>query len=77
MKKTVKKLYREMIEVRDYDVEKCIHNNEYFEIVYCEESMMLSPEELISKRRSTSKTFISKVGAKNYKLYGYDWNPVN
>lgn len=77
MKKTVKKLYRGMIEVRDYDVEKCIDLNEYFEIVHCGESMILSPEDLISKRRATSNTFNSKVGGKDYKLYGYEWTPID
>jgi|TARA_R110000803_G_scaffold99843_3_gene167997 hypothetical protein len=77
MKKTVKKLYRGKVEIRDYDVRRCIDDNKHFEIVYLKESMILSPEELISKRKSISNTFKSKVGGKDYKLYAYEWDPNN
>ena len=67
MKKTVKKLYKGSVEV--------INTNKHFEIVFCGESMILSSEDLVSKRKFISKTFKSKIGGKNYKLYGYEWNP--
>jgi hypothetical protein len=77
MKKIVNKLYKGLVEVRDYDVNHCRNFNKNFEIVYNKESMILSPEELISKRKNTSKTFNSKIGGKDYKLYGYEWHPDN
>ena len=75
MKKTVRKLYRGLAEVRDYDVDNCISLNKSLEIIHNEESMILSPEELKTKRKSVSKTFKSKMGGKSYKLYGYEWDP--
>jgi len=76
MKKTVRKLYKGLVEVRDYDIEECIKNNKNFEIIFQEESMILTPEDLVNKRKSISNTFQSKIkNAKNYKLYGYYWNP--
>ena len=75
MKKTVTKLYRGLVEVRNYDVNKCIENKESMTIVYGGESMELSPEELENDIKSKSKEFPSKMGGKPYKLYGYEWNP--
>ena len=77
MKKTVRKLYKGSVEVRDYDVKRCISDNKHFEIIYLKESMILSPKELTSKRKSISNTFRSKVGGKDYKLYSYEWDPNN
>ena len=75
MKVKLKKLYKGLAEVRDYDVKKCIENKESITIVYDEDSMELSPEELENDVKSISKEFPSKVGGKSYKLYGYEWNP--
>ena len=75
MKKTVRKLYRGLVEIRDYDVDRCINLNNNLEIVYNDEIMILSPKELKSKRKSVSNTFNSKMGGKSYKLYGYKWEP--
>jgi hypothetical protein len=38
--------------------------------------MTLSPEELTSKRIGTSKLIESVNGMKDYRLYGYAWEPV-
>jgi hypothetical protein len=75
MKVKLKKLYKGLAEVRDYDVKDCINKNESMTIVYDEDSMELSPEELENDVKSISKEFPSKVGGKSYKLYGYEWNP--
>ena len=75
MKRTIKKLYKGLAEVRDYDVHNCINLDKSLEIVHNEESMILSPEELKTERKSVSKVFNSKTGGKSYKLYGYEWNP--
>ena len=76
MEKTVKKLYRGMAELRDYEVERCLKNGESVKIMYDGDYMTLSPEELTSKRIGTSKLIESVNGMKNYRLYGYAWEPV-
>jgi hypothetical protein len=75
MKVKVTKLYKGLVEVRNYDVKKCIDNDESLTIVYDGDSMELSPKELDSDVKSISKEFPSKMGGKSYKLYGYEWNP--
>ncbi len=76
MKVKVTKMYRGLVEVRNYDVQKCIDNNESMTIVYDGDSMELSPEELENDVKSISKEFPSKMGGKPYKLYGYEFNPI-
>jgi len=75
MKKKVTKLYKGLVEVRDYDVKDCINKNESMIIVYDGDSMELSPKELTDDLKNITKEFPSKVGGKSYKLYGYEWNP--
>ena len=77
MKKKIKvtKTYKGTIELRDYDVKKCIEDGDSIEVEFDKEVMTLSPEKLKSDIRSTSKLFTSKVGGKAYKLYGYEWEP--
>lgn len=75
-KVTVKKLYKGMADVRDYDVNKCIDENTPLMVQYGVDVMTLSPEQLKSDMKSiSSKTFESKVGGKNYKLCSYDFVP--
>ena len=76
MEKTVKKLYRGMAELLDYEVERCLKNGESVKIIYDGDYMNLSPEELTSKRMGTSKVIESTNGTKDYRLYGYAWEPV-
>lgn len=76
MKVKVTKMYKGLVEVRNYDVQKCIDNDESMTIVYDADSMELSPEELKNDVKSISKEFPSKVGGKPYKLYGYEFNPT-
>lgn len=75
MRREVTKLFDSKVEVRDYDVDSCIRNHENLEIVYNGDRMVLKPEELVEKRASESPIFLSKTGGKDYKLFGYVWNP--
>lgn len=76
MQKTLKKLYKNLAEVRDYDVQAAIERNENFKITYDGEVMTLSPKDLQDKLVSRSRnTFKSKVGGKDYKLCAYEWFP--
>jgi hypothetical protein len=77
MRRIIKKLERNLAEVRDYDVKNCISLGEKFEIVFddTKEMMTLTPEELVSKRKTTGGPFSSKFDNKSYMLYGYVWNP--
>ena len=75
MRYKVTKEYEGKVEVRNYDVEKCIKNKEKMEIEFEGEIMTLTPEELSTKLKSVSKTFPTKNKlGKNYKLFGYVWN---
>lgn len=75
MKVKVTKLYKGLVELRDYDVKKCIDDNKSITVTYVDDSMELSPEELKNSVKSVSKLFASKMGGKSYKLMGYVWNP--
>ena len=75
MRKVILKVYMDKIELRSYDVEKCIAKNENFEIIYDGDRMVLKPDELLTKRVSISPTFESKIGGKDYQLFGYVWQP--
>lgn len=75
MKKEIKKVYKGQVDLRDYDVEKCIRTKQRMEITHGGRKMFLTPEELVSLRISISDEFESQNGGKSYKLYGYVWNP--
>lgn len=78
MEKIVTKMYQGMVEVRDYEVEQCIRRGENMTIRYKSDIMTLTPEELTSKCTSISNTIYSRIpGGKDYKLHGYDWNPIS
>ena len=73
MKRTVEKKSGNIIELRDFDVEKAIANKEKIEVTYQDEVMTLSPEELVNRRVTKSPAFKSKFSTKEYRLYGYKW----
>ena len=76
MRKIVKKLYQGAADVRNYEVESCIKNNERMIIIYQSNTMTLTVEELVSKRISISPVFKSKTkNGRDYSLYGYRWQP--
>lgn len=75
MRKNVTKLYKGCIDLRDYEVEKCISNDESVDVWYDGDKMTLTPSQLKNDVVSTSKLQISKTGGKNYHLLSYEWNP--
>jgi hypothetical protein len=76
MRIEIKKLYEGRIELRDYDVQKCILNGKSMEVIHSGDRMILTPKDLTDNRVSVSKTFESKIpGGKSYKLFGYVWEP--
>ena len=74
MRRIVKKLYMDRVEVRDYDVRECVQNKENFEIQFENDIMTLTPEDLVTKIKSKSPQK-SKYDNKVYVLFGYNWNP--
>jgi len=77
MLREVKKLYNNLVEVRDYDVQNAITRNENLVIIYNEQTMTLTPQDLKDRVISTSEPFKSKIGASDSKLIGYRWKPEN
>lgn len=77
MKKKIKvtKTYKGSVELRDYDVKKCIEDGNSIEVEFDKEVMTLSPQQLQNDVQSVSKLFTSKMGGKSYKLYAYIWEP--
>jgi hypothetical protein len=75
MKKNVTKLYRGCVDLRDYDVEKCINNDESYDIFHEGNKMTLTPLQLKNDILSTSTLQKSKTGGKDYHLLSYRWNP--
>ena len=69
------KLFRNKVDIRDYERQDAIDNKESMQITHDGEVMTLSPRELKVKIKAKSKRFISKVGGKDYCLYSYNWNP--
>ena len=76
MEREIRKIYKGMAEFRDYDVNKCINSGESLRVKYDGDFMIFSPEELVSKRVATSNVMKSHNGGTDYKLYGYNWEPV-
>jgi len=67
--------YNGLAEIRETDCEECVRNNEDMEIRHGLEIMILSPEELISKR--IGKVWIdpkSTKSGKGYYLWTYIWD---
>lgn len=62
-----------IIQLRDYDVNKAIANNEKFEVSFENELMTLTPEELVSKRTDVQGPINSKFNSSSYNLFSYRW----
>ena len=75
MKREVLNEWKGCVDVKDYDVEKCISTNDFLHIVHNGETMTLSPKSLKEKRLYVSKPFQSRTGGKDYRLYSYKWEP--
>jgi hypothetical protein len=72
----IKKLYKGMVEVRDYTVEECIKKGHALRIKFDGEVMILTPHEMENNIKSKSKPIKSRFhDGSSYILYGYKWNP--
>jgi hypothetical protein len=77
MKRTILKLYnKKYIDLFDYNVKECVHNNENYEIEYKGDIMILTPDEL--KTKCVGRQYIAnpKYGEKPYHLLSYLWKPT-
>lgn len=72
----VKKTYKGLVELRDYDVKDCIKSDTTIKVEYGGDVMSLSPIQLRDDVKAISDIFPSKNGGKSYKLYGYTWEPI-
>jgi hypothetical protein len=75
MKKEVKKLYNGCIDVRDYELKKCIENSENVEVLHEGKKMTIPYHEISNKATGKSKLFKSKTGGQDYHLISYKWIP--
>ena len=75
MKKVVKKLWKgNMVSVRDYEVRKCIANDQPLRVHYKDDCMTVDVARL--KRLNSSGQFVkSKTGGQNYSLVDIFWEP--
>lgn len=74
MKYTAKKLYKGTIDLRDYNVKKCIAVKQDYTVNYQDEKMTLSCIDLQNK--ITHKQPVKSVmGKEDYELWSYKWNP--
>lgn len=76
MEVRVNKLFRGMVDVRDYTVKECIEKGHALRITHDGEVMILTPDELMSKQLQISKPMKSKFGSdKDYRLISFKWDP--
>jgi hypothetical protein len=75
MRKEVKKLYNGCIDVRDYELKKCVEHSENIEIIHDGKRMTIPYHEINKKAVGKSKLFKSKTGGKDYHLISYKWIP--
>lgn len=74
-----RKSFRGCIDIRDFNVKRCIEENRNVEVTCSEFDgvMILTPKQLETPTFVSKKTFPSQVpGKPNYKLYSYRWNPT-
>lgn len=75
IRKKVTTKIRGRISIRSYERQEAIDNKESMAITYKGETMTLTPRELKVKIKWKSELYKSKIGGKDYYLYGYLWNP--
>lgn len=65
------------VDLRDYNVIKCIKANRGVKIVHGDESMTLSVEELTTKcvRKQPVTSVFDNTKHKTYELWSYKWIP--
>lgn len=78
MEVKVIKQWNGCIDLRDFVVKRCIKDNEDCIVKHAGRKMKLTPEELKTKKVSeSSTTFPSQYGNPPYKLYQYEWDPID
>jgi len=74
----IKKLnnWNGLAEVREAECEECIKNNQSMDIWFGDDVMTLTPDELVSKRK-TKKWMDGKYtpSGDGYWLWGFEWIP--
>lgn len=75
MQVEVKKVYNGCVDVRDYDVKKCLSLNESCKVYHRGDIMTLSVDQLNNEIKAMSKPIPSKFNGPDYKLISYSWNP--
>jgi hypothetical protein len=60
------------IDLRDYNVKKCISLKQNYDVIYQGEIMSLSPDQLSKPVKKTPQK--SKFGP-DYELWSYKWEP--
>ena len=74
----VKKLFRNIVSVRDYIVRKCIKKGIPLRVFYKGQQMDLTLDDLKSKAfQTTKRSFNSKFNNQKYQLIDFNWNPGN
>ena len=74
MEVRLKKLWKGMVDIRDYTVQECLDKNHALRISYDGEVMVLTPHELKNSVKFISKPIKSNFDGE-YRLYSYTWNP--
>ena len=73
----IEKLFNGFCSIRDYLVRQCIQDNKSLIILYQGKSMVLTPQDLKTKKHQlNSNRFISKWQG-SYALWDYEWMPDN
>ena len=78
IRKTVKKLYNNRVDIRCYERQECIDKKESLIITHDGKEMTLTWIEVKTKIKAKSKLFKTKIkGGRDYYIYAYNWNPDN
>jgi hypothetical protein len=72
-----KKLYKGLIELRDYEIENAIKENESVKLIYDGQFMILTPTKLKKEKIfiNTQKSIIND--GQTYHIYGFRWKPTS
>ena len=72
--KIIKLNYDGTIDLRDYNVRRCILRNEKYEVTCGGDVMIFSPEDL--KNNCLRKQEVPSKFGKPYELWSYKFNPI-
>lgn len=72
-----KKIYRGMVEIKDYELDKAIALGQSVKFIYDGKSMTLTPSRLKKEKIfiNTQKSIHNE--GQTYAIYGYRWNPTD